>query len=64
MCPLMSVTNAVVNASACLADGFCQTGTVLEYSCPGDYTISSPITVCLANQSWTHMPLCEKRKDG
>jgi len=64
MCPLMSVSNAVVNTSACLADGVCQTGTVLEYSCSGEYTISTPITVCLANQSWSHRPLCIKPEDG
>jgi len=64
VCPLMTVSNAIVNTSACLADGFCQSGTVLEYSCNGDYTITTPVTVCLANTSWSHRPTCLKRKGG
>ena len=63
-CPLMSVSNAIVNTSACLADGVCQSGTVLEYSCTGDYTITTPVTVCLANTSWSHRPTCLKHDGG
>ena len=63
-CPLMSVRNAIVNARACRSDGCCQPGTVLEYSCTGDYTITTPVTVCLANSSWSHRPICLKHEDG
>ena len=64
VCPLMSVSNAIANTSACLADGFCQSGTVLEYSCNGDYTITTPVTVCLANTSWSHRPTCMNHEGG
>jgi len=60
----MSVSNAIVNTSACLADGVCQSGTVLEYSCTRDYTITTPVTVCLANTSWSHRPTCLKQEGG
>ena len=64
VCPVLSVKNARVNTSGCLTNDLCPVGISLTYSCSEGYTMSSSVTACLADRSWSNGPVCIKLEDG